>query len=203
MLGYRESEVYALTWGNGQQNSGTSNNHREAYIQLVRSFIEAVLGYTKADQVDLIAHSMGITLSRGALKGITKVDGAPKPSLGQRVQTFIAIAGGNRGVGACLNPFADVMPTCSKKIGFHPDSAYLAAVNNSSVREASRIFTFWSAKDDVIGQQVFGATNPVPPAITSRIKGENDTFSFEGYSHIDLRDKTVDLQLKLLTGDDE
>ena len=34
-----------------------------------RKFIEAVLEYTKAEKVNVIAHSMGVTLSRGALKG--------------------------------------------------------------------------------------------------------------------------------------
>ena len=35
----------------------------------VRKFIEAVIEYTKADKVNVIAHSMGVTLSRGAIKG--------------------------------------------------------------------------------------------------------------------------------------
>lgn len=35
----------------------------------LRKFIEAVLKYTGAEEIDLIAHSMGVTLSRRALKG--------------------------------------------------------------------------------------------------------------------------------------
>ena len=200
--GYREAEIYALTWGNGQQNSGPSNNHREAYIALVRTFIEAVLAYTGAEQVDLVAHSMGVTLSRGAIKGITSTRGAALPALTNNIKTFIAIAGGNLGVGACLNPFADLMPTCSKQIGFHPESAYLSALKNSSIRDAGQIYTFWSPKDDVIGQQVFGRTNPVPPAVTSRLPGENQNYSFADYSHLELRDRTVLQQIELLSDAD-
>ena len=36
---------------------------------MLRAFIEAVLTYTKADKVDVISHSMGVTLARKAIQG--------------------------------------------------------------------------------------------------------------------------------------
>ena len=40
----------------------------------IRKFIEAVLEYTGADEIDVISHSMGVPLSRRALKGGWSMD---------------------------------------------------------------------------------------------------------------------------------
>ena len=44
------------------------------YIMYIRKFIEAVLEYTGADEIDVISHSMGVPLSRRALKGGWSMD---------------------------------------------------------------------------------------------------------------------------------
>ena len=64
--------------------------------------MEAVLAYTGAEQIDVISHSMGVTLSRAIIKGRNIAAEATPFDLGQpledRVHTYIGIAGGNYGI---------------------------------------------------------------------------------------------------------
>ena len=73
-----------------------------------KSFIEAVKAYTGADKIDIVTHSMGVTIGRKAIKGGTGWDKAINGSviydLGpplQYIDTFVGIAGGNYGLFGC------------------------------------------------------------------------------------------------------
>lgn len=71
----------------------------------LRKFTEAVLAYTKADKIDVIGHSMGVTLGRRVIKG-GRVNSAENPfdlghSLAGNVDVFIGIAGANWGLVTC------------------------------------------------------------------------------------------------------
>jgi triacylglycerol esterase/lipase EstA (alpha/beta hydrolase family) len=61
--------------------------------------------YTGSDKINIISHSMGVTLARRVIKGGV-VNAAPQsfnlgPSLAGKVDTFIGIAGANYGLVAC------------------------------------------------------------------------------------------------------
>lgn len=145
----------------------------------MRSFIEAVLNYTGAPQINVIGHSMGVTLARKALKGgqATNHDGSSYqvgPSLKDKVKTFIGLAGANYGLVACWT--ATVMPTCSAKDGFFPGalptsgpSTFLNEINTNQGSEASKVYSIWSKNDDIIlyNAEVWGK-------ITCRIPGQTD-----------------------------
>ena len=75
----------------------------------VREFIEAVLAYTGAAEIDIVAHSLGVIIGRRVLKGgrvLTEFEDYQigKP-LNDRVRTFVGIAGPNYGVYECLIPY--------------------------------------------------------------------------------------------------
>lgn len=72
----------------------------------VRKFVEAVLAYTKAPQVVIIGHSMGVTLGRKIIKGGNTLDHVQGnyslgASLHDKVKLFVGIAGANFGLTSC------------------------------------------------------------------------------------------------------
>ncbi len=100
----------------------------------MRRFIDAVIEYTGANEIDVISHSMGVTISYRAIlggwmkhhtkKGYLGSDtdqfyiGEP---LGNIVHTYIAITGGFYGSPACiLWPEATKWKICDAKLGFWP-----------------------------------------------------------------------------------
>lgn len=97
--------MYATTWGNGNYSLNIDESHDRRRVQYVRAFIEAVLDYTGAEKVDIITHSLGVTLTRRAIKGgLVLSDETPYelgPALTSRVDTFLALAGGNQGLITC------------------------------------------------------------------------------------------------------
>jgi triacylglycerol esterase/lipase EstA (alpha/beta hydrolase family) len=122
-------------WGYGDLNHEFQHYHQKEYVLYIRAFINAVLEYTGAQEIDVIAHSMGVTYSRRALKGgyakayakqtIGTVHDAywiGEP-LGDVVRTFIGIAGGNWGSHHCLEKeYTHLWQMCNRLTGFYPGS---------------------------------------------------------------------------------
>lgn len=121
--------------------------------------------YTKATKINIIAHSMGVTLGRGIVKGGRFISAGVDlgPSLTDKVDTFVAIAGANYGLVNCQYTFT--LPTCGEDIGFYPGSwdstdmsEYLRELNSKTAKEGSHVFSIFSTYDDLIGSGdiVFG-----------------------------------------------
>lgn len=67
--GYTEAELYTTTWGNRDPNFARFRGHTCEYLLYLRKFVDAVFEYTKAREIDVISHSMGVTLTRRIIKG--------------------------------------------------------------------------------------------------------------------------------------
>lgn len=140
--GYTKSELYTTTWGPANPNAASNNTHNKDNVMRVRKFIEAVIEYTGVKQVNVIGHSMGVTLARKALKGGQATDHSGStydvgPSLKDKVKTFVGLAGANYGLVACWT--ATSIPTCNTKDGFFPGavsssgpSVFLKEINTNS-----------------------------------------------------------------------
>ena len=115
--GYTMAELYATTWGFADIPHEGQHYHSAEYLIFLRKFIEAVLEYTQADKVDVIAHSMGVTFSRRVLKGgkVTAVSNTVDlgPPLTDRVDTYVGIAGPNWGLSNCAISFYDFFKCCN------------------------------------------------------------------------------------------
>jgi hypothetical protein len=205
--GYRQAELYATTWGSADPTQSGLQTHSRDNVLRVRRFIEAVLGYTGAERIDIISHSMGVTLSRRAVLGGTAYDANGEYDIGEpltdRVDGFIGIAGGNRGIASCyLNP---LLPTCDAITGFFPghyingviveESRFLAELNAQSGYEGERRHSIWSSFDEVIG-----AACIVWDENTCGIPGQTGEreFSEMEYGHLEVRDLTAAEQLELV-----
>lgn len=114
--GYSTAEVWALGYQGDQCDLLTDQSRRaaEAHTTLanvpdVRAFINAVLAYTGAPQVDIVGHSLGTTVAREWMRQ----DGAHG-----KVRRLVGVDGPNHGIINCApNP-----QNYYHSIGFVPNS---------------------------------------------------------------------------------
>lgn len=95
--GYSHQELWALSY-NGKTTKSfppasqcKTENHTN--VPDLVAFVKAVLAYTGAAKVDLVMHSVGVTIGRSML--------AQHPELARGVEYFVAIAGPNHGTTVC------------------------------------------------------------------------------------------------------
>jgi hypothetical protein len=176
----------------------------------VRKFIEAVKAYTGASKVDIVAHSMGVTLARKAILGGYATDALEGgeyyigPALTSSVDTFVGIAGANRGLVSCYQT-AGSTPTCAATNGLYPGywnglgvsgrSSFLTDLASRSGYEGSYRYSIWSTVDEIIG---YG--NVVYYDYTSRLPGQTGekTYSSVPYGHFGSKDQTAAVQLSMV-----
>ena len=113
--GYRGCELFGVTWlSSAARAQRTMNTHDAGKADLVAGFVADVLRYTGAARVDLVGHSMGVTVGLHA---------ADRGQLWGRLRRFVSIAGGLRGLDSCLpwgtaNP---LLPACWAQAVYDPD----------------------------------------------------------------------------------
>ena len=195
--GYKPSEMYAMTWGPSDPMKAGQQHHSREYTEEVRAFIQAVKEYTGAEKVDVIGHSMDVTLARKAIQGGDGFDPyeGRKYSLGKAmtdsVDTFVGIAGANRGLTSALFT-GNLVPTTNRVSGLHPASAFLEDLNAVSHDEGSHVYSMWSHVDELVGVGMARATSPIPGQDGQKVYG---TFPF---GHMGLKNLTAEAQLAMV-----
>ncbi len=208
--GYKTSELYATTWGPASASLSSQQYHSKTYVMKIRKLIEAVKAYTGATKVDIIAHSMGVTLARKAILGGYANDSLEGgqyyigPPITSWVDTFVGIAGANRGLVSCYQSGGST-PTCGATNGLYPGywngvgvsgrSAYLQNLYSSSSYEGAYRYTIWSTDDEIIGYN-----NVVYYDYTSRIPGQTGEKVYSGYpyGHFGVKDLTQAVQYSMV-----
>lgn len=116
--GYREQDLWALSYnGRGGEPLTACRTDNARNVPDLAAFLQAVLAYTGAPRVDVVAHSLGVTLTRATLKA--------HPALAGRVGAFVAIAGANHGTPLCVGPAA-LYVSCDE---LTPGSRFLRELN--------------------------------------------------------------------------
>ncbi|KAI6176645.1 Lipase domain containing protein [Aphelenchoides bicaudatus] len=205
---YTSGELYATTWAcTGNVMDSYTTMHTCSFLLTLRRFIEAVISYTGARKVDVIAHSVGVPFARKVLKGgdIVATDGncSLGPPLGRFVDTFLGISGPN--FGLCVCQLAQTVPAwCNALDGLYPGyscddqllcgytsgecsqrdySNFLEKLNNNPEREAEHIYAMWSDLDEVVLTKTWGKP-------TSRIPGMNGRWVSDRNGHVAMKDLT-------------
>ncbi|MCP3099199.1 lipase family protein [Myxococcus sp. K15C18031901] len=208
--GYKSSELYATTWGPADVLQSANQYHSKTNILRVRKFIEAVKAYTGATKVNVIAHSMGVTLARKAILGGSANDSLNGGSydvgaaLTSSVDTFVGIAGANLGLTSCYMTGPST-PTCGATNGLYPGYLYLGIVvgrssfldnlRSKSGYEGAYRYSIYSTADEIIG---YGGV--VYGDYTSRIPSQTGekVYSAYPYGHYNSKDLTAAVQLNMV-----
>jgi pimeloyl-ACP methyl ester carboxylesterase len=169
--GYAASEVWALGYQGDQCDLGPDPTHRSriahtnaANVPDLRRFVRAVLAFTGAKQVDIVGHSLGVTIAR---EWIREDEAQPV------VRRLVAIDGPNHGIINCspdpanywqaagaggFTPSSDVC----QELG-SPDTPFLRLLNGPGgsgetmgqtrvlvIRNADASFVYFPVQDGLI-----------------------------------------------------
>ncbi|HVB27907.1 MAG TPA: hypothetical protein VNE21_08360 [Mycobacteriales bacterium] len=135
-------------------------------------FVEAVQAYTGSAQVDIVTHSLGVTLARKFM--------ADYPSLARDVTAFVGIAGANHGTTVCRG--LDTSYYGCNEIA--PGTAWLAALNGPGGAREGLPPTHWLTVYDglAVGDPFFTGPDAGSPALRNA-----QQLTFPGANHNDLR----------------
>lgn len=208
--GYGPQELYAFTWGDANPAYSALQYHSEANLKRVRAFLQAVLAYTGASKIDVVAHSMGVTLVRKAILGGSASDALGSgtynlgSSLGGKIDTFLGIAGANVGLTSCWYSGPGT-PTCGATNGFYPGTSNGFFVYGRSAflddllsrrGEASYIASMYSPGDEILG-----ASDLVWGVNTAQIPGQNGQRPLNATcGHFASKTGTAVAQIAIVTG---
>ena len=171
---YLESNPNALA------NGGHGSANDDEVPDLCR-FIEAVQAYTGSKQVDIVAHSLGVTITRETMRLY--------PSLAKDVVAFVGIAGGNHGTTICRGLQTEYYG-CNEIV---PGSAWLATLNGRNGSRETYPPTKWmTIYDGHEGDPYFTG----PDASSPHLLGA-DNVTFPGAYHNDLRVDAAEVSIYL------
>jgi pimeloyl-ACP methyl ester carboxylesterase len=165
-LGYNDCELFGINWLSSSERSQPQYNYHEpSKAELLADFIWDVKAYTGSSKVDVISHSLGVTMALFAID-----DGG----LWSSVRRFIGIGGGMRGLTNCYwtgyaNPYA---PVCGSQniynsdiFGFYPHSwsTWNPRMGNGGFRDdpAGLSTLFYTLRADIHDQVLCGTTSSV------------------------------------------
>jgi pimeloyl-ACP methyl ester carboxylesterase len=148
-------------------NGGHGAADDDNVVDLCR-FVEAVQAYTGSKQVDIVAHSLGVTLVRRFMQLY--------PGPARDVVAFVGIAGGNHGTTVCRGLDASYCG-CNE---FAPGTTWLAALNAyGETYGPTRWMTVYNGLE---GDPFFAGPDEGSPALAGA-----DNRTFPGAYHNDLR----------------
>jgi pimeloyl-ACP methyl ester carboxylesterase len=192
--GYATSELWALGYQGDQCNLRADQTNRSRIAHTVAAnvpdlsrFVQAVLAYTGAKEVDIVAHSLGVPLAREWMR---------QENAHRLVRRLVAIDGPNHGIINCSpNPlnyfqapaaggFTPASEVC-KEFG-SPDTPFLKRLNRGDdtpgptrvlvIRNADKSFVYFPIQDGFIApvpaEDSFG--RPTDFSKSARLQGAQE-----------------------------
>jgi triacylglycerol lipase len=135
--GYLASQLFLPNWGS-KTNAG-SNDHGATNTSVVKNSMTAAYASSCTGKIDVIGHSMGVTL---AMKAINEL------AYAGRVNSFIGIAGAQHGLNSCgVYPFNVLSATCGSN-GLSIDSPLIQSVRGK--RYGTKMYSIKSWIDEIV-----------------------------------------------------
>ncbi|MGH8528282.1 MAG: lipase [Nevskiales bacterium] len=180
--GYTAAQIYRPSWGS--KSCPACNDHNGSEETPVRNAINSAIAASCTGKIDVIGHSMGVTL---AAKQIIDLNKASK------VHTFIGIAAGYRGLWSCgaAYPFQYATTTCGYW-GLSVNSPFLNSIYGVTL--GTDVYSFYSWQDEIVcatGVCTVGGVH------SSRIAGADADYLFAA-GHYGLLYYTDDTQADLI-----
>ncbi|CAI5444084.1 unnamed protein product [Caenorhabditis angaria] len=188
-VGWGDELVYGTSYGDGGKTPMPLVDMKCQYVKQVRYMIQVVAAFTRR-KVDVIGYSLGSPISRKAILGGACVDTGEQlgPALTPLIDTFVSVAGANRGSFLCALPFPGA---CNMINGLSCNSRFIQDINSRQKYEAKYIFSIYGQSDDKVGYK------NACGQLTSKIDGSNAEFQKPG-NHDDIIVKTAQMQFNLI-----
>lgn len=179
--GYTSNEIFNPSWGS--KSCATCNNHSGSEETPVRNAIVNAINSSCTGKIDIIGHSMGVTL---AAQQIDKLAAA------SYVDTFVGVAGAMLGLRSCgVYPYNVWNSTCGSA-GLSISSPFLDGLYG--VPLGNKVYSIKSFSDQIICSTgncyVYGIHS-------SRIWNEDATYTY-ALGHFGLQTDTVNKQVDLI-----
>ncbi len=135
--GYLAAQLFLPNWGS-KTNAG-SNDHSAANTAVVKSSLLAAAAASCTGKIDVIGHSMGVTL---AMKAINEL------AYAGRVNSFVSVAGAQHGLNSCgVYPFNVASTTCGAN-GLSINSPLIDSVRGK--RYGTKMYSIKSWIDELV-----------------------------------------------------
>jgi hypothetical protein len=178
--GYTDSQLYRPSWGS--KTCAACNSHDSTNTGVVKSALQSALASSCTGKIDVIGHSMGVTL---AMKAINELGYAGK------VNTFVGVAGAQHGLNSCgVYPYNVWSSTCGSA-GLSIDSPLIQSVKGK--RYGAKMYSIKSWIDEV----VCSGSCYVWGSHTSNVDMQNATYDY-ALGHFGLQTYTTTKQADLL-----
>ena len=178
--GYVDAQLFLPNWGS--KTDAGSNDHSTTNTNVVKSAMTAAFAASCTGKIDVIGHSMGVTL---AMKAINELAYAGK------VNTFVSVAGAQHGLNSCgVYPFNVFSATCGAN-GLSIDSPLIVSVRGK--RYGAKMYSIKSWVDEIVcigSCYVYGSH-------TSNVDSQNASYDYV-LGHFGLQSSTTSMQADLL-----
>lgn len=178
--GYTDSQLYRPNWGS--KTCAACNDHTAGNLNPVKSALQSAKAASCTGKIDVIGHSMGVTL---AMKAINDLGYAGN------VNSFVGVAGAQHGLNSCgVYPFNVLSTTCGSQ-GLSIDSPLIVSVKNK--RYGAKMYSIKSWIDEIVCSgscYVYGSH-------TSNVDMQNATYDYS-LGHFGLQSSTTSKQADLL-----
>ena len=178
---YNDNQIFRPSWGG---SSASYNNHSGSEETPVKNAINSAISSSCTGKIDIIGHSMGVTL---AAQQVIKLGKSNK------VDAFVGVAGAYRGLWTCgAYPWNVWTPTCGAS-GLSVSSPFLDWLEGQTI--ASRVYSIKSWSDQIVcgsGTCLVGGVH------SSQIDNEDATYTYN-LGHFGLQTYTANKQYDLIT----